>query len=562
MNIFNGMKIQVKLLAGFGIMILFMAIIGYIGFRNVRLVYGDLEKIFSVQMPSIDLLVEADRDLQQLLVAERSMIFTDPHSSLFNEFLEEYATNFEQSETRWNQYKALAKTAEENALIAVYEKARQEWWTDSRKVIDFAKMATEDATRQATALTLGEAKQNFEQMRDQLDKLTEINLGLAQSNSASAKASYRSTLTVLLLISLLGLAAGVVLALMISSTITKPVKAMVEGLKDIAQGEGDLTKRLDDSARDELGHLASWFNSFMDKLQALIKDMAQNADTLGCSSGRLAELSTNLSGGAAEMSGKSGTVASAIQEMSSNINSVAAAMEQANTNAGVVAASAEEMSATINEIAQNAEKARSISDQAVITAKGSSEQMHALGEAADGVGKVVETITEISEQVNLLALNATIEAARAGEAGKGFAVVANEIKELAKQTSNATLDIKEKIASIQSSTDGAVSGIDEISKVIRTINDIVATIASAVEEQSAATQEIANNIAQVSIGIQEVSENVSHSSNSASQVSEDINIVNQSAGEMAQTSGQFQASAEELRTLAQRLNTVVGSFKL
>jgi methyl-accepting chemotaxis protein len=120
----------------------------------------------------------------------------------------------------------------------------------------------------------------------------------------------------------------------------------------------------------------------------------------------------------------------------------AAAMEESATNVTMVTTSSEEMSATIGEIAQNAEKARTISDQAVSKATDTSGQMDGLGRAAQGIGKVVETITEISEQVNLLALNATIEAARAGEAGKGFAVVANEIKELAKQTSEATLEIK------------------------------------------------------------------------------------------------------------------------
>jgi methyl-accepting chemotaxis protein len=348
----------------------------------------------------------------------------------------------------------------------------------------------------------------------------------------------------------------------INSTIIKPIKAAIAGLKDIAEGEGDLTKRLEDSAKDELGDLATWFNTFMEKLQGIIKEMAQNANVVDTSSNTLAELSSQLSVGAEDMSGNSNTVSAAVEEMSANINNVAAAMEQSSTNVGVVAASAEEMSSTINEIAQNAEKARGISDQAVITANHSSDQMSALGSAADAISKVTEVITEISEQTNLLALNATIEAARAGEAGKGFAVVANEIKELAKQTSDATLDIKGKIANIIESTDGAVSGIDEISEVIKTINEIVATIASAVEEQSAATQEIANNIAQVSTGVQEVNANINQSSAVASQIAQDISTVNQSAGDMANGSGQVKISAADLQHIAQTLNTVAGSFKV
>jgi methyl-accepting chemotaxis protein len=556
------MKIGTKLMAGFGIMVLFMGVVGYAGYRSVSGVERALEKIYTVQMPSIDFLIEADRDLQQLLVAERIMIFTDPKSSLFEEFLKEYEANFKQSDTRWNKYKALANTAQEKAIFSAYEKAREEWQIDSRRVVELARKATEEATVQATALTLGNAKNHFEQMRDQLDKLTGINLEMARKANDDAKATYRSALTTLLLAILFGVSAGVFLAWVSARMITRPVNAMVDGLKDIAQGEGDLTKRLEEGAKDELGNLAAWFNTFMDKLQGLIKEMAQYAIALNTSSNTLAELSTHMSSSAENMSGKSNTVSSAVEEMSSNINNVAAAMEQSSNNVGVVAASAEEMSSTINEIAQNAEKARSISDRAVDTAKGSSEQMDALGNAAAGVGKVVETITEISEQVNLLALNATIEAARAGEAGKGFAVVANEIKELAKQTSDATLDIKGKITNIQASTNGAVSGIDEISKVIKTINEIVATIASAVEEQSSATQEIASNISHVSNGVQEVNENVSQSSSVASQISQEIIAVNQSAGEMANSSGQVKASAEDLLQIAQKLTSVVSSFKV
>jgi methyl-accepting chemotaxis protein len=170
-------------------------------------------------------------------------------------------------------------------------------------------------------------------------------------------------------------------------------------------------------------------------------------------------------------------------------------------------------------------------------------------------------ITEISEQVNLLALNATIEAARAGEAGKGFAVVANEIKELAKQTSTATLEIKEKIANIQGSTDGAVKGINDITDVINRVNDIVGTIATSVEEQSAATREIATNIAQASQGIQEVNENVNQSSTVAAKITRDIAMVNQGSSEIASGSDQVMASAENLKRMATELNSIVGSFK-
>lgn len=345
-------------------------------------------------------------------------------------------------------------------------------------------------------------------------------------------------------------------------SVVKPINRTVLMLKDIAQGEGDLTKRLEIIKKDEIGELAGWFNSFLDKLQGMMRKIADNTGVIDRSSEEFSEIAIQLSSGAGDTSTRATNVSASAEEMSANLNSVAAAMEESATNVNVVATASEEMNATINEIAQNAEKARSVADQAVQKASMASGQMDTLNQAATGIGKVVETITEISEQVNLLALNATIEAARAGEAGKGFAVVANEIKELARQTSAATLEIKAKIENIQGSTDVTGKGISEISAVIHKVNEIVSTIATAVEEQSAATSEIASNVAQASQGIQDVNENVNQSSTVAAEISSDIALVNQSSGEIADSSDQVRNSAEGLRQMAAELKTIVSSFKV
>jgi methyl-accepting chemotaxis protein len=368
--------------------------------------------------------------------------------------------------------------------------------------------------------------------------------------------------TSMLIVSGLIFAAIIALCLFVAFGIVRALKEMVASFQDIAEGEGDLTKRIQIQSKDEIAELANWFNTFLEKLQDMIKKIATNSVHVDRSSSELAEIANMMSESATDTSARADKVTAAAEEMSANLNNVAAAMEESSTNTSMVATGAEEMTATINEIAQNAEKARTIADQAVHKAGEASGQMDELGQAALGIGKVVETITEISEQVNLLALNATIEAARAGEAGKGFAVVANEIKELAKQTSSATLEIKEKIEHIQGSTDVTVKGIDEISTVINSVNEIVATMATAVEEQSAATREIATNITQASQGIQEVNENVNLSSTVASEITQDISVVNHSSGEIANSSDQVKVSAEDLKRMATELNAIVGSFKV
>ncbi len=384
----------------------------------------------------------------------------------------------------------------------------------------------------------------------------------ATQNADEFLGASKTIRNLIILVTLVSVGITAVLVSFAAMAIVKPINSAVAGLKDIAEGEGDLTMRLQVSSKDEVGEMAQWFNTFIEKLQGIIKQISQNSTSVGVSSEQLSGISGELLNGAEDTSSRSTNVATSAEEMSANLNNVAAAMEQSATNATMVATAAEQMSSTINEIAENAEKASNVSNEAVGQANNASEKMQQLGAAANKIGKVTETITEISEQTNLLALNATIEAARAGEAGKGFAVVANEIKELAKQTAEATLDIKNLIDDVQNTSQSTEEGINQISEVITGVNDIVSTIATAVEEQTAATQEIANNIAQASQGIQEVNENVSQSSAVATEISQDIAEVSQAAGNISGSSNDVEQSAKDLLARSQELNEIVGSFKV
>ncbi|MGL1930981.1 MAG: methyl-accepting chemotaxis protein [Desulfotalea sp.] len=354
----------------------------------------------------------------------------------------------------------------------------------------------------------------------------------------------------------------IIVVFFLSGSIITPIKKIALGIDDIAQGEGDLTARLKVSRQDEVGELAGGFNLFVEKLHGMISQIQSNLSTLNSSAKNLSDVSGDLSLGSDDASIKSNTVATAAEEMSANMNTVAAASEQAATNVNMVASAAEEMSATVNEIAGNTSKARAISEQAVSKTTSASQRMDELGGAAQEISKVTEAITEISEQTNLLALNATIEAARAGESGKGFAVVANEIKELAKQTAEATLEIRQKIDAIQSSTKLTVTEMAEISVVINDVNDIVNTIATAVEEQSASTNEIATNVLQAAQGIAEVNENVSQSSTVSDQISQEISGVSQIANTIKEDSTKVSNQADELSALSIQLAKIVNQFKL
>ncbi|PIE75197.1 MAG: hypothetical protein CSA18_01010 [Deltaproteobacteria bacterium] len=352
------------------------------------------------------------------------------------------------------------------------------------------------------------------------------------------------------------------LYLISESLIVRPVKKVVAGLYDIAEGDADTTRRLDEVSKDEIGELAKAFNLFMKRLNGTIKAIKKNALKIDESSTSLTHNAQSMTSDAHQVSEKSGIVVRAADNMNINMSSVAKAMEEASSNINMVASSIGELTSTINEIASNSEQAKFISHEAVDTVLNTSNSMENLGNAAEQIGLVTETIREISEQTNLLALNATIESARAGEAGKGFAVVASEIKELAQKTSEATHEIQEKINGIQDTSQKMVAEIRNITNVIGTMNDIVSNIASAVEEQSIATKEISTSITNASTETSKVGENMNHMKNTSYEISSEIDQLNTAIEKVTDYSQTIKTETAGLAELTAKMSDEVGAFKV
>ncbi len=317
----------------------------------------------------------------------------------------------------------------------------------------------------------------------------------------------------------------------ISANLTEQIRSIAEIM--LAVSQGDLSKQISAENAGELQALTASVNLMIANVTASIKQIAEVATTVASASEELTVVSREMNENA-EQTAEQATAASA-------------SAEQVSQNAITVATAVEQMNISIQEIAKNAAQGAKVATDAVKTANSTNETITKLGQSSVEIGKVIKVITSIAQQTNLLALNATIEAARAGDAGRGFAVVAGEVKELAKQTAKATEDISQKIEAIQTDTHSAVQAITEISDVINQINDIQSAIASAVEEQTATTNEI--------------SRNVSEAAKATADIAKSIGIVAINAQNTTTGASNTSAAASELSHMAVDLQKIVSKFK-
>ncbi|TFV64055.1 UNVERIFIED_ORG: methyl-accepting chemotaxis protein [Bacillus sp. AZ43] len=346
----------------------------------------------------------------------------------------------------------------------------------------------------------------------------------AQSATTEARDAYETARTLTLVIIVAGLLISVVLAILVSRSVTRPVQRIREVLGQVA--EGDLTVRAGDTGGAELGEMAASLDHTLDALGNVLTLVSD-------SSTRLAAASQQLSGAAEGMRQNAQTAAGQADEVVASAGAVASSVD-------TVATGSSQMESAIREISQNASEASRVASQAVDVAENTTRTVGKLGDSSQEIATVIKLINGIAEQTNLLALNATIEAARAGEAGKGFAVVASEVKELAQETARATEDISKRVEAIQADTAGAVDAISQISTVIGEINDFQATIAAAVEEQTATTNEMNRNVAEAASGSQGIAAAITGLAAGTAETNQRVEEAQRAASELARMSGELQ----------------------
>jgi len=400
----------------------------------------------------------------------------------------------------------------------------------------------------------------YEQHRKAINEVVEK--ATVESNDLEEQTAHSMFIADIVTYSLLAGILAVVgfLSVRISNGISRPVTQMNELLGGIASGQGDLTKRLPVESSDEFGAMADHFNTFVGRIQAIVKGMAENSASLAASSGKLAEAAARIAANTEELNAQTGTISNASSVASTNVRGISTSADLMQSQMQRVAAAIEEMNASLNEVSRNCQKELDISHSANLRVQTTRSQMETLGGSAKQIGKVVDIIHKIADQTNLLALNATIEAASAGDAGRGFAVVANEVKDLARQTTSATEEIALRIAEIQNNTAQAVSQISDITDVIGNINLISQTIVAAVGQQATTVGEISSSVTETASVASTIAQSVAASAAGIAEVASNIEGMHLAAADTSDGVQSIKLRTNQLAELAGQSESIVRQF--
>ena len=399
------------------------------------------------------------------------------------------------------------KLAEYRAAYADFKKVNDEVLAYSRAF----------QNEKARALSNGDGRRAYEVASKAIDEAQGMAERAMNSEVQATNQSYTSTRNTMITVILIAIALCCAMAWIIVTKVVQGIGLIVERIKDVAQGEGDLTKRIEVQNDDELGELSKWFNTFMDKLQEIISQVAQSTEHIASATEEISSSATQSSQSAETQKDQTNQVATAMQEMSSTVLQVSENSNKAADSArqaGDIAKSGGKI------VSQTVEVIQGLADATRDTAT----KIQELGKSSDQIGQIIGVIDDIADQTNLLALNAAIEAARAGEQGRGFAVVADEVRKLAERTTQATKEIAKMIKTIQEETQRAVEAMESGTKNVEDgvtsatkagealqgiihaseqVGEMIVHIATAATEQSSATEQVNSNMEQIAKLVQE-----------------------------------------------------------
>ncbi len=456
-----------RLGGGFALVTLtFLLLLVFVAYA-FRTEHGTTELILANYVPATSNLYSADRDLQQALVAERTMIAADPNSDLFKTLLSDHAENKQQARDRVDKFFSLIQDDKLNALMNAYKPLRETWEAATDQVVALAKKPDNSARQEALLLSTGEASTDFEAMRHQLDLMQDRLEEILAAKREAAASNFKTTSFTMMLTATIGVVLAIALSIALFRSINTPLQIAANAVRQLA--EGDLSFRNHDRRRDEFGQLLGAMDESMKRLSQTVTDILSTSEALTSASTQVSATTQSLSQATSEQ---------------------AASVEQ-------ISASVEQISASVKQNADNAKITDGIATKASTQA---SEGGGAVGQTVDAMRLIAEKVAiidDIAYQTNLLALNAAIEAGRAGEHGRGFAVVASEVRKLAERSRVAAQEIDGLARSNVQLAERAGELLTEMVPAITKTSDLVQEIAASSIEQSTGLAQVNTAMLQI-----------------------------------------------------------------
>lgn len=509
---------------------------------------GSTRLIGAVYLMADDYVLQADRDLYQAQVAERTMLLTDPTSDAFKALDKTRLENIQQAKDRTAKFAKLMDVSWARGELSGWGTDLPAWKKLSDEVVAALSSNTDAGRAKARQLSLGTGDAQFQRTRGHLNNLTEL---VEKHAGGVVQASQVDSVRyggLMLLALILVIAICVLVALFFPLLITRPLQLIASRVDDLNSGQGDLTLRMNVRRGDEIGRLASRFDDFLAMMQELISRIAGNvsqlssaAEQLTATSSQSQDMADGQHGAADQVSVASNELTATIQEITHNLNQAAESAAVADDEAGHVR---QIMGSTLDTV-------RSMAEQAGRTA----DQVQVLEQEADNISGVLDVIQGVAEQTNLLALNAAIEAARAGDQGRGFAVVADEVRMLATRTRQSTDDTREMIERLQQGSRTTAKSMLEGHEKVE----------SAVDQAEEAAQRLESVVEKIG-GISEMNQQIASATEQQSQTVEDINRnivdISERAAHGVNASRDVRSASDDLSRMASELHELVGRFRV
>ncbi|MFT4766506.1 MAG: methyl-accepting chemotaxis protein [Oleispira sp.] len=498
-------------------------------------------------LKEVDLILQSDRDLYQAQMAERSLLLLDKDSALYSEQMNKIKDNNAQVKERFNKSVAVSQYVSKDARLREFRGFISAWNQKSVALAERSLSGTK-GDENLISESYGKNQQAFDDLRDMLDKVGEERLMEANKFIIDIEKSASAAQNTVLILLVLSIGLGLMLAFTLPNLISGPINKITEQLKDISQGEGDLTKRLNVRQQDEVGKLASFFDEFMDKLQSIVGKVQNVSHSVGESASDLRRVSEQNHSTINEQNLAIHSVVTAVEEMSSAAKEVAANTAETADQAKQANDSSDIGVKTIDNTIARIERLSTELDEA-------SKTIATVEQEASNVNSVLDVIRGIAEQTNLLALNAAIEAARAGEQGRGFAVVADEVRTLASRTQDSTQDIQRMLEGLQQ---GVKSSVDAISASVETARETVES-ASITGQSLSDVKKIIDSISQMTV---QVASAVEEQSQVVDEINKNLNAIGEYSNDVASGAETATRSCLTLDELSESLMSEVNSFRV